>query len=385
MTVISTTKDLKTACSSLKKADFLTVDTEFIREKTYWANLCLIQVADDDNAYAIDPLAEGIDLTPFWQLMKNKKILKVFHACRQDLEIFLKEMGSLPTPVFDTQIAAMVCGFGEQVGYEALVNKLANAKLDKTSRFTDWAQRPLTKKQLDYALADVTHLRVIYKKLQAQIEKHNRSGWIAEEMQDLMREDNYVTDPQEAWQRIRIPSNKPKVLGLLQALAAWREEEAQNANIPRPRVLKDDALVEIATHPPKEAKQLDRLRNVHQGFGNSDRGKRLMAVIEQAQKIDAKDCPKRSPKPDMPAGLGPTIDLLKVLLKLRCEENQVASKLVGTSADIELLAAFGDKADIAALKGWRRDMFGNDALALRDGKLGLAIHKKKIKVVDLKD
>lgn len=383
MTLIATTKDLKTACAALKKEDFITVDTEFIRERTYWAKLCLIQVGGEEAAYAIDPLAPGIDLKPLYDLLRDPKILKVFHACRQDLEIFLKEMGEIPAPVFDTQIAAMVCGFGEQVGYEALVNKILKRTLDKSSRFTDWAQRPLTPQQMKYALADVTHLRPIYTKLRAKIEKLNRADWIREDMEQLTDPKNYVVDPDEMWQRLRIPSNKPRVLGVLKAVAAWREHEAQAANVPRPRVLKDDAIVEIALNPPTTREKMDKLRSLHQGYANSDRGQRLLNVIKEALSLQEVDCPKRRARTDFPSGLGPTVDLLRVLLKFKCEQNEVASKLVALSEDIEHIAAFGEKADVPALKGWRRDLYGEDALALRSGKIALALSGSSIKIVSI--
>lgn len=382
MTLITTTKDLKSICTRLKKSTFVTVDTEFIREKTYWPKLCLIQVCgDDDVPYAIDPLAEGMDLKPFYELMQNKKVLKVFHACRQDLEIFFNETGKLPTPVFDTQIAAMVCGFGEQVSYEVLVNTLARKKIDKSSRFTDWALRPLTAKQLKYALADVTHLRKIYTKMIDQLEKMGRTSWIRDEMKGLMNKGLYLTKPEDAWQRIRIPNHKPRTLCILREIAAWREQLAQDVNVPRGRILKDEALAEIATHPPAHTEALNKIRNVHQGFGNSERGKSLLEAVKRGVEADEKKCPKWEPRPTFPPGIAPTIELLRVLLKLKCENEQVAPKLLCTAADLEMIAAFGKESKVPAMSGWRFKIFGKEALALREGKVAIAVENSKLKIV----
>jgi len=365
----------------LKKEEFVTVDTEFIRERTYWPRLCLIQIAGAKEAVAIDPLAEGIDLESFYELMQDKEILKVFHACRQDLEIFLHESGKLPQPLFDTQIAAMVCGFGEQVGYEMLVGALCRKQVDKSSRFTDWAQRPLTSKQLKYAISDVTHLRVVFEKLAALLEKSGRESWIKEEMKDLRDKENYITRPEDAWHRIKVPTGKPRVLGILKEIAAWREISAQHIDIPRGRLVKDEALAEIATHPPTTSEALGKMRNVHQGFADSEKGKELLAAVKRGVEMPEKDLPHRDPRPQMPPGLGPMVDLLRVLLKLKCEENQVAQKLLCLASDLELIAAFGAEADVPALKGWRHKLFGKEALELRDGKLAIAMEENKLKLV----
>lgn len=382
MSLITTTKDLKAFCARLKKAEFITVDTEFIRERTYWARLCLIQVGGPEEAFAIDPLAEGMDLSPLYELFLNKKVLKVFHACRQDLEIFFKEMdGKLPTPVFDTQIAAMVCGFGEQVSYEVLVNVLLKKQVDKSSRFTDWAQRPLTPKQLKYALGDVTYLRTIYEKLNAKIEKQKRGTWIRDEFKSLMEKENYISRPEEAWERIKISTHKPRTIGILKEIATWREQTAQNADVPRGRILKDDMLAEIAMHAPTSKEALGKMRGMQQGFAESEKGSQLMEAIKRGLDIPEKDLPKREPRPHFPPGLAPTIDLLRVLLKLKCEENEVASKLLANAADLELIAAYGDKAEVQALSGWRLKTFGQEALELRNGKLALAIQDNRLKLV----
>lgn len=382
MSLITSTKDLKALCARLKKSEYITVDTEFIREKTYWPHLCLVQVCgEDEEPYAIDPLAEGIDLKPFYELMLDKKVLKVFHACRQDLEIFFNETGKMPTPVFDTQIAAMVCGFGEQVSYEVLVNTLAKKQIDKSSRFTDWSQRPLTSKQLKYALADVTHLRKIYLKLTEKLEQKSRNAWIRDEMKSLVDKERYDLDPADAWERIRVPNWKPRTLCVLREVAAWRERTAQEANVPRGRVMKDEALAEIATHPPASAEVLGRMRNVHQGFANSERGHQVLEAVRRGMEMDIKDAPERDPRPVLPPGMGPTIDLLRVLLKMKCESESVAQKLLCNAADLELIAAHGKDAKVDAMSGWRFKIFGKDALELREGKLAIAVEKGQLKLV----
>lgn len=382
MTLITTSRDLKTLCTKLRKSDFVTVDTEFIRERTYYPNLCLIQVAgDDEEAYAIDPLAEGMELEPFYEFLRDKEVLKVFHACRQDLEIFYNHMGKLPAPIFDTQVAAMVCGYGEQVSYEVLVQSIVKKQLDKSSRFTDWAMRPLTSKQLKYALADVTHLRKIFLKLADRLEKLERTNWIKDEMKSLADKENYAINPAEAWQRIKIPSHKVRALCVLKEVAEWREKLAQAADVPRGRILKDEALAEIATHPPSDQEALGRMRNVNRGFAESDRALDLLAAVQRGLDMDEKEAPKWEPRPHLPPGMGPTIDLLRVLLKLKCEEAQVAPKLLCLAADLELIAAFGKEAKVPAMSGWRFKLFGKDALDLRDGKVAIAVDGGKLKLV----
>ncbi|MDF3025128.1 MAG: rnd [Alphaproteobacteria bacterium] len=382
MTLITTSKDLKTLCTKLRKSDFVTVDTEFIRERTYYPNLCLIQVAgDDEEAYAIDPLAEGIDLDPFYEFLRDKEVLKVFHACRQDLEIFYNHMGKLPTPIFDTQVAAMVCGYGEQVSYEVLVNSIVKKQLDKSSRFTDWAMRPLTSKQLKYALADVTHLRKLFLKLAERVEKLERTAWIKDEMKNLSDKENYISRPEEAWERIKIPSHKIRALCVLKEVAAWRETLAQQADVPRGRIMKDEALAEIATHPPTTPEALGKMRNVNRGFAESERALELLAAVKRGMEMEESEGPKWEPRPHLPPGMAPTIDLLRVLLKLRCEEAQVAPKLLCVASDLELIAAFGKEAKVAAMSGWRYKLFGKEALELRDGKLAIAVENGKLKLV----
>jgi ribonuclease D len=308
-------------------------------------------------------------------------VLKVFHACRQDLEIFYRDMGKLPTPVFDTQIAAMVCGFGEQVSYENLVQGLVKKQIDKSSRFTDWAQRPLSAKQLKYALADVTHLRKVYSKLSDKLEKQNRAPWIKDEMKALMDKENYIFRPEEAWERIKVPNYKPRTLAILKEVALWREKTAQELDVPRGRVLKDEALVEISTNPPANVETMNKMRNVSQGYGNSDRGKQLLEAIKRGVDLPLDQAPVRDARPILPPGMGPTIDLLRVLLKTKCEYEDVAAKLLCTASELELIAAHGKDAKVPALSGWRAKIFGKDALDLRDGKLALVIENGKVKLL----
>jgi ribonuclease D len=307
--------------------------------------------------------------------------LKVLHACRQDLEIFYNLMGKLPTPIFDTQVAAMVCGYGEQVSYEVLVNSMLKKNLDKSSRFTDWAMRPLTSKQLKYALADVTHLRKIFIKLADRLEKLGRESWIKDEMKKLSSKDNYVTRPEDAWERIKVPNYKPRTLCLLKEVAAWREKLAQEVDVPRGRIMKDEAIAEIVTHPPATREALAKMRNISNGFAESERGRQVLEAVKRGLEMDEKDGPKREPRPQYPPGMGPTTDLLRVLLKLKCEEGDVAPKLLCTAAQLEQIAAFGKEAKVPAMSGWRYKIFGKEALDLRDGKLAIAVENGRLKLV----
>ena len=384
MQPITTTKDLVALCDKLKSAEFVTVDTEFLRDNTYYSKLCLIQIADDDIAAAIDPLADGIDLTSFFDLMKDPSVVKVLHACRQDLEIFVNMTGELPTPIFDTQVVAMVCGFGDSVGYETLVNKLANGQLDKSARYTDWSKRPLTDAQLSYALGDVTYLRTIYRKLKRELENTGRESWVDEEMAPLKDTSLHVVEPEEAWLRLKVRPNKPHFLGILKCLAEWREIEAQQRDIPRNRVAKDETLFEIAAHPPKEAKQLDRIRGVPNGFSRSRAGKTLMEALEKGLSIPDADLPKLAkakPRPATP----PMADLLKVLLKIKCEQARVATRMVASAQELEAWAAEPKKTDLRALHGWRNEIFGKDALKLMQGNLALTANRGNIEVVELEE
>ena len=370
MPMISDTQSLAAFCQRLKSTPFITVDTEFMREKTYWPQLCLVQVAGPDEARAIDPLAPGMDLTPLFELMADTNVLKVFHAARQDVEIFLHLADAIPTPIFDTQIAAMVCGFGDSVGYETLASQLAKARIDKSMRFTDWAMRPLSEKQIQYALADVTHLRVAYEKLVRKVEKNGRISWLSEEMALLTEPGTYRVDPENAWKRLKPRSSSGRFLAVLKELAAWREREAQDRDLPRQRILRDETLTEIAAHHPVDTNELGRTRGIGKGLVEGKMGQAILEAVKRGVAIPESECPKPADRVDVPKGLGPVVDLLKVLLKMKCDEHGVASKLVANSADIDAIAS-DDDADVPALHGWRRDLFGEDALALKHGRLGL--------------
>lgn len=384
MALISDTKTLADFCRRLAGTEFVTVDTEFMREKTYWARLCLIQVAGTTESQAIDALAEGISLKPLFTLLRDKKTLKVFHAARQDLEIFYHLMGgSLPEPVFDTQVAAMVCGFGESVGYETLVSKLTRARIDKASRFTDWSLRPLSERQVKYALEDVTHLRDVYEKLRAKLVANGHAAWLEEEMATLTNPQTYALQPDQAYRRIKTRSSNARFLAVLREVAAWREREAQRLDLPRNRVLRDEALIEIAHHTPSTAEELTRTRGLGHKFAESERGAELLAAVKRGVAVPDDQCPQPAPRSDLPRGLGPVVDLMKVLLKMKCEQFEVAQKLVASSDEVERIAAFGDEADVPALKGWRRQVFGEDALKLRDGKVGLAADRRGLRTVAL--
>ena len=384
MLLITDNDALLAFCKRLAGTHYITIDTEFLREKTYWPQLCLVQIANDDNSAVIDALAPGIDLSPVFDILIDTSVLKVFHAARQDMEIFFNLMGKLPTPIFDTQIAAMVYGFGDSVGYEQLVTKLVKATVDKSSRFTDWSLRPLSAKQIDYAISDVTHLRVAYKILAKNLEDKGRTAWIIDEMGILTRDETYNGNPDNAFRRIKSRAKTTRFLALLRELAAWREREAQRRNVPRNRVLRDEALVEIAHHTPSSVAELSRTRGLVDKIAEGRYGKELLEAVVRGKAVPNDECPELRNKPEMPRGIGPVTDMLKVLLKLKCDSHDVAPKLVTSSADVELLAAFGEDADIAALKGWRRELFGEDALKIRTGEFGLAVRGKKLVLAELK-
>lgn len=363
-------------------AEFVTIDTEFMRDRTFWPILCLVQLAGPEEAAAIDALAPGLDLAPLYALLADPKILKVFHAARQDIEIFFHRTGRIPAPIVDTQVAAMVCGFGDAVSYETLAGKLAGARIDKSSRFTDWSHRPLTDRQLQYALSDVTHLRQTYEKLRRRIEKSGRADWVKEEMAVLTDPGIYRIEPREAWRRIKVRGDKPRFLAILREVAAWREEEAQRRDLPRNRIIKDESLIEIAAHAPSTVEELARSRGLGRGFAEGRQGETLLAAIRRGAALKESECPRLPPRQDVPPGLGPIVDLLRVLLKMRCEAHEVASKLVANADDLERIAA-DDKAAVPALTGWRRDLFGADALALKHGRLALTAAGRQIKIVEL--
>ena len=382
MTLINANDDLAAFCDRVAGAEFITVDTEFIRDKTYWPRLCLVQIAGPDEAVAIDAQAEGIDLRPVFALMAKPDLLKVFHAARQDFEIFYQLAGRIPAPVFDTQVSAMVCGFGDAVSYETLVAKLARKHIDKTMRFTDWERRPLSPKQLDYALADVTHLRVIYEKLHARIERTGRSAWVAEEMAALTDPALYRVDARESWRRLKVRTAKPRFLAILRELARWREEEAQRRDVPRNRVLRDDALLDVAAHAPDALPELASLRSLRGGQASGAMGEAILAAIARGKAVPEADCPQPPRSRDGMMRIGPAADLLKVLLKMKSDAHDVAQKLIANSEDIEAIAA-DDNADVPAMHGWRRELFGEDALRLKHGRLALTADGNVVRVVPL--
>ncbi len=364
----------------LSKHPFVAVDTEFMRENSYWPDLCLIQIASSEEAAAIDPKAD-LDLTPLLDLLvDNDDVLKVFHAGSQDLEIIHNLTGKLPRALFDTQVAAMALGHGEQVGYSNLIESMLGHSLDKGARFTDWSRRPLDKRQIDYAIADVTHLAKIFPRLLERLKKTGRGGWLDEEMERLSDPSGFAFEPEDAWKRLRLPSRNPAVLGRLRALAAWREIEARTKNIPRGRIVKDDTLVELAAHPPKTQDDLGKVRGLSTGWKSNEIGGRLMAALEKAEPLPAEDLPSREPRrPGLTKDAALVSDLLKLLLKIRAKETGVAPRLIARSDDLESLAA-GVRDDLNILKGWRFEEFGRDALALVEGRLGFAIENGKLKM-----
>jgi ribonuclease D len=381
MPMITDPKALEDLCGRLAAAGYVTVDTEFMRERTYWPILCLVQLAGPDEAKAVDAMAPGMDLGPLFRLMQDEKVLKVFHAARQDMEIFHHLSGRLPHPVFDTQVAAMVCGFGDSVGYETLVGSLAGQRVDKGSRFTDWTLRPLSERQISYALADVVHLRPVYDRLRKMLAENGREAWLDEEMATLTDTATYDGDPMDSWRRIKTRATDGRVLAVLRELAAWREKEARRRDLPRNRVLRDEALIEIAHHTPSTADDLARTRGLGGKMAQGPQGADILAAVRRGQAVRPEDQPAPTAKLDVPRGLGPVIDLLKVLLKMKSDDSHVATKLLASAADVERIAAFGERADVPALKGWRRQVFGEDALRLRRGEMSLAVSGRKLKLV----
>lgn len=381
MEIITTTKDLESACLDLATADFVTIDTEFLREKTFWPVLCLIQLASPDRALIVDPLAKGIDLAPFFKLMADQSVLKVFHAARQDLEIIFHLGDMLPKPIFDSQVAAMVLGFGDSVAYDSLVGRITGAHIDKTSRFTDWSRRPLTEQQLNYALADVTHLRDVYLELKTQLNERGRSTWLNEEMAILEARQTYDMHPDDAWKRLRNRMRKPQDLAILQKIAAWRENMARGRDVPRGRVLKDDALYEVAQQKPRDSAALGRLRTIPNGWERSELGQLLMDELKTAYEIPKEDWPEVVRHKPAPEGTGAATDLLKVLLKTIVDEEGVAAKVIANADDLEKIAAHGATAEVAALSGWRKELFGDKAIKLISGELALKFADKRVQVV----
>lgn len=380
---ITSTDELSAVCGRFAKHDYVTVDTEFVRETTFWPDLALVQVASDEEAVLIDPLADGIDLTPLFDLMFDESVLKVFHAARQDLEIFFKLTGKVPGPLFDTQVAAMVCGFGDSIAYDQLVKRTTGGAIDKTSRFTDWKRRPLTEQQLDYALADVTHLRDVYKILAEQLETENRTHWVKEEMAVLERPQTYDLKPEDAWQRLKLRVRKPIEFQIMKNLAQWREEQARSRNTPRNRILKDDAIYEIAQQQPTDEKALGRMRALPKGMERSGIAPHLIAAVENARAMERDDLPKVPRPPQSPEGTGAAVDILRVFLKLIADREGVASKVLANAADLEQIAIDGREADVPAMSGWRFELFGEQALRLVNGELALRFEDKKLNIVEL--
>jgi ribonuclease D len=381
--VITEQDELVDAISRFEASEFVTVDTEFIRETTFWPELCLIQMAVPGFSALIDPLAPGIDLAPFFRLMGNEAITKVFHAARQDIEIIFHLGDLIPHPVFDTQVAAMVCGFGDSVSYDQLVQKVTGHHIDKSSRFTDWRHRPLSEKQLTYALADVTHLIDVYQHLKAELEREDRGHWLHEEMEVLTARETYDPHPEDAWKRLKMRLRKPIELAVVQSVATWRELEARERNVPRGRIIKDDAIYEIAQQQPRDAAALAKLRTTPRGWERSSTAASLLEAVNAAMALPKEELP-RLPKPGTaPEGSSAATELLKVLLRIVSEKHGVATKLLASSDDLDRIAAEGEKADVPAMHGWRRDVFGDPALKLIRGEVGLKFEKRKIRVFDL--
>ena len=380
MRLITTTGELETLCNELAQHPFVTVDTEFMREQTYWPQLCLIQLAGPAAEAVVDPMADGINLAPFFALMANRDIVKVFHAARQDIEIAFAKTGAVPEPIFDTQVAAMVCGFGESISYVNLVKKLTGADIDKSSRFTDWSRRPLTDKQLQYALGDVTHLRDVYKALLTDITAANRMTWVAEEMGLLTDPQTYDAEPERAWQRLKLRVKGKKSLAVLMELAAWRERLAQAQDVPRGRILRDEALYDIANQMPATTEALGQLRTLSDGFARSQRARDIIEAVSRGLARDLKALPKIDRSEPLSAEATATLELLKVLLRAAAAEHRVAPRLIADSEDLERLATEADP-EIAAMKGWRRKLFGEDALKLKRGELALTLAGGEVRVV----
>lgn len=385
MITITTTSELAAFCERAATHPYVTVDTEFLRERTYYSKLCLVQLAvpgdDDADAVLVDPLSEGLSLEPLYDLFRDENVVKVFHAARQDLEIFFIEGGVFPIPLFDTQVAAMVCGFGEQVGYETLVRKIAKASVDKTSRFTDWSRRPLTDAQKTYAQADVTHLRVVYEFLAKELKKSNRSKWVEEELKVLLSPETYVVKPEDAWKRIKTRTNSGRFMAMVKTLAQFREQYAQSRNVPRNRVYKDDAMLELASTKPMSLQDLSRSRLLLREARRGEIADGILAAVDAGLKLTD----EQMPKPDRSREklqVNPALaDLLRVLLKAKCDATGVAPKLIATSADLDVIAAGGR--DVKAMAGWRSEVFGNDALRLCRGEVALALKGQNVDVVEL--
>ena len=380
MDLIVTTAELAEVCARMARHPYVTVDTEFLRESTYYPLLCVAQMASPEEAVVIDALAPGIDLAPFFTLMTDENVCKVFHAARQDIEIVWNMAGKIPHPIFDSQVAAMVLGYGDSIAYDALVQRITGDALDKSHRFTDWSRRPLSEAQIFYARSDVTHLRDVYLKLAADLQKRERTSWVEAEMEVLTSPETYRADPARAWERLRTRARKPKDLAVLMEVAAWREREAQTRDVPRSRVLKDDVVGDIATQAPATIERLGSMRSLPKGFERSRWGPEIVAAVQRGLERDPKTLPRLERFRPAPNGAA-IVELLKVLLRMTAERHGVAAKVIATVDDLEQIAA-DDEADVAALKGWRRELFGDKALALKQGKLALAMEKGRVVTVE---
>jgi ribonuclease D len=377
MNVVTTTDGLAVLCRQLANSTYVAVDTEFMREQTFWPKLCLVQLASPDVEAVVDPLAEGIDLAPFWELMTNRAVVKVFHAARQDLEIVHVATGTLPAPVFDTQVAAMVCGFGDSISYVNLVKRIAGQDLDKSSRFTDWSRRPLSQKQLLYALGDVTHLRKVYTSLKQTLESSGRAHWLDEEMATLLDPATYETLPEDAWRRLKLKVRSRKSLAVMIELAAWRERAAQSQDVPRSRIIRDEALYDIASQMPTETKQLAELRTLSDGFARSARAREIVDAVNRGLARDPTTLPAINQSSGSSSDVNAMCDVLRVLLKATAQRHKVAPRLIADADDIEAIASQREP-DVPALKGWRRELFGEDALRLKRGELALTVQKGEV-------
>jgi ribonuclease D len=382
MKIITNSTDLAQFCQSLKKVPYITVDTEFLREKTYYAKLCLIQVSGPDKDGALIDVIEGdIDLAPLLDLFNDENIIKVFHACRQDLEIFYNVFKSLPRPLFDTQIAAMVCGFGEQIGFQPLVTQLTDHAVDKGQQYTDWSKRPLSDKQKEYALDDVVLLVDVYERLVEILEERGRKTWVLEETEALLNPELYDIKPEEAWKRLKVKSPKPRQMAVLREVCAWREAKAQQKDIPKNRILRDETLIDLSYNPPKQPKDLTRIRNFPKGCETKDLGHAILQAVKAAYNVPEEDCPVIKKKPVLHRQYQGAYEMLKMVLKICAAQHDVAPKLVSATDDLEILARDGAKADIMALKGWRKDVFGDTALAITSGEKALQLVDGEIKIV----
>ncbi len=380
MQPITSTSELAALCRRMAAHPFVTVDTEFLRESTYYPLLCVAQMASTDEAVVIDALAPGIDLAPFYALMADEKVMKVFHAARQDIEIVWHAAKLIPHPIFDTQVAAMVLGYGDSISYEQLVQRITGDALDKSHRFTDWTRRPLSDAQLAYAISDVTHLRQVYLALVEDLKRRERADWVEDEMRVLTSPETYRMEPERAWQRLRTRVRKPRELAVLIEVAAWREREAQSRDVPRARVLKDDVIADIAVQTPTTTEKLSNLRSLPKGFERSRWGEQIVTAVQRGLARDPKTLPLQARAQTAPNGAA-VVELLKVLLRMISERHHVAAKVIATVDDLERIAG-DDGADVPALTGWRRELFGEKALALKHGKLALAIEKGRVATVE---